>query len=77
MVARGRTKASRDDVEGDYRENVGRDPVERYPEGTDGYRQFAYRGTTEEDAETLALLGAGYLEEDEATLVDPDQESLF
>lgn len=77
-MARGRTKSSRDAVEGDYRENLGRDPVELYPEGTEGHKQFAYRGTTEADAETLALLGAGFLDEDEAILdVDPDQASLF
>lgn len=74
-MARGKTRASREAVEGDYRENVGRDPVELYPKGTEGHKQFAYRGTTEEDAETLALLGAGFLDEDEAIL--EGQDSLF
>lgn len=75
-MARGKTRA--DAIEGDYRENVGRDAVKLYPEGTEGHKQFAYRGTTEEDAETLALLGAGFIDEDEAILeVGPDQESLF
>lgn len=64
----------RRDPVSDYLENVGREPVERFPEGTEGHKQFSYRGTPEEKAELEALLGAGYVDEDD---VSTDQESLF
>lgn len=74
-MARGKTKAERTKLESEYVEVVGREPEMKYPEGTDGYRQFAYRGTTEEDAETLALLGVG--NPDEETVILEGQDQLF
>lgn len=65
------------DLTDEYRENLGRDPEERFPEGTEGHKQFAYRETPEERAELEALLGAGYVDEADVLVVSPDQDSLF